>query len=188
MKDVKFILTSLIIFLFITPLFAKNMEQMLGVGYSGNFGFNFIGTSDTSAQFQTLFGNPSISVKYWLTSDIGIQGIIGLFNISSSENDTFGFNMGGRLLYNLIDGVYSNLYIGSGLGFTIADSADNERTFLTNIQAGSGIEFFIPKLEDIAFSFELGLDIAFGTLEGKGAFLFSLDAANFIISGLHYYF
>lgn len=149
---------------------AKDLAQRLGLGFNSQIGLA-----------ERL---DSVSVRYWLNKDMGIQGDFAFLNFSPEHGSSrTSSGVGGKFFYNLIEEANMNFYIGGGLNvFTQPDPVDTETGF--GIYALSGIEFFLQGLPNLGFDLELDLGVRY--LHDYGtAFGISADSIN---AGFHYYF
>jgi hypothetical protein len=194
------LLTLGLLLSFSTEATALDLAHRLGLGYASNISPNLLDLlGGDSSSSSILYGNHAFSAKYWVTPEMGVQGTFGMYAVNSAA-DLFALNAGGRFLYNLIQRDYSNLYIGTGVGLIFGDispaantsqsdpSTNNDGIFLCNFQGVAGVEFMIPRLDDISFNFEAGLNLGFGSVADEFTFLFSFVSSNFVSGGIHYYF
>jgi hypothetical protein len=117
---------------------AKDMSQRLGVGFKNQF------ASDL----------PGIAAQYWPSADLGLSATVGI------DTQTNNSKFGGMLkLYRVIyDEQNLNFYMGAGAGLLSQETAGrNESGF--EVQAFTGVEFFLHGLENLGFSFETGIAI-----------------------------
>ncbi len=141
--------------------------------------------------------SPQISVKFWVNPLFGLQ-LIGGFNVEKDSEQTFingntylleienqEYRIGGRANFNVLRRDYLNFYTFAGGGGIILRSSDEFRSASGfYIEAGGGIEFFIPWIKRLAFDLELGLgyravgdNYALGNLQNLMG-----------LAGFHYYF
>lgn len=143
--------------------FARDLQGRLGLGYNGQF------VSSLAAN-----GVPGISMKYAFTRDIAMEGVVGMSTATPSNSVTAV-----KFFKNLFFETNLNFYYMLGGGIVGADSRTGAE-FLT----GFGGEFFIPGLESLGFSFELGGE--FDNLSGN--FALKTFGASFLQAGMHFYF
>lgn len=117
---------------------AKDLSNRLGMGYKN----------------QSSVELPSIAVQYWPGPDLGFSGSIGIDTQSSSSK--FGAML---KLYRVVfpeDNL--NFYVGAGAGLLSTEtSGQNQSGF--ELMGFAGVEFFLPGLENVGFSFEAGTAI-----------------------------
>ncbi len=159
-----FVIASMTVLLFASTTFAKDLTGKVGVGFN---------TQLTNSAFAD-----SISGKFWVDDRLGFQAFLGF----AFEEFTDAFNVGGNVLYKLID--EENMYIaavgGLGLGYVDFDRGGDDLGF--EVRAGGEIEYFLDGLPNLGFSTSIGLelgDVLDNTFFRTGAFL---------SVGLHYYF
>ncbi|MGD9209806.1 MAG: hypothetical protein PVI90_03470 [Desulfobacteraceae bacterium] len=145
--------------------FAKDLTGRLGVGFNTQ-----LSASETDA----------ISVKYWYTDRLGIQGILGL--LSSDDYDEY--NIGSKVYYKIKD--EENLHVDAfaALAFTHIDPNDEDTDTDLFLGGGFAIEYFFSGLPNLGFSSEIGL--AFVDYDDNNSFGTTADTA--ISAGIHYYF
>ena len=125
---------------------AKNMSSRLGFGYSDQFSSKEL---------------PSATVRYYSEADYGVSLAVAM---DTEDNKS---RYGGMVkAYKIIfPEDYLNFYIGGGLGFLSVESSNNTGSG-TKTDSGVeltgfiGAEFFIPKLDNLGFSFEAGLGVS----------------------------
>ncbi len=117
---------------------AKDLSQRLGVGFKNQFAADL----------------PGIAAQYWPSADLGLSATVGI------DTQTNNSKFGGMLkLYRVIyDEQNLNFYMGAGAGLLSQETAGrNESGF--EVQAFTGVEFFLHGLENLGFSFETGIAI-----------------------------
>lgn len=144
---------------------AKDLGGKLGVGFNSQ-----LTARDVS----------SISAKYWISDDLGAQGILGFY----SDDDYNEFDMAGKILFKLKD--EENLHVDAfgALGFTRYEYDDGDDDSGISMAGGLAIEFFFSGLPNLGFSSEVGL--AFSDISDNSSFKTTSD--TFITAGIHYYF
>ena len=103
MKSTRITLIAFLIILFITATgYAKDLKGRLGIGFNSQL---------------TARSVNSISMKYWLSSNLGFQGTFGF--VSSDDYDEL--DLGGKVLFKIQD--EKNLHVDAfgGLGFVNYD-------------------------------------------------------------------
>lgn len=146
-------------------LYAKDLKGQIGLGFNSQLSGG---------------GLDSLSAKYWVSNDLGFQGILG-FQFADEVDET---NVGGKVMYKLID--EPNMYVAGigGLGLTHVDPDRGDSDTGWWASAGVGLEYFFSGLPNLAFSTEVGL--VFSDYRDNDSFNTSADTA--ISAGIHYYF
>ncbi len=142
---------------------AKNLHARVGLGYNSQFA-NSSATNGVSA----------VSLKYGLTRDIAAAAVIGL----GTQNPKNGVTAV-KLFKNLFFENNLNFYFVVGGGIVSAAGVTGAE-FL----GGFGSEFFIPGLESLGFSFEVGASMD----NLGGGFALKTFGASFLNAGIHFYF
>lgn len=142
---------------------ARDMHGRLGLGYNAQFA----NTSETN-------GTPGVSIKYGLTRDIAIAGIVAI-NTGSPTNSATAI----KLFKNIFLETNLNFYFVFGGGIVKAND-NTGAEFL----GGFGAEFFIPGLESIGFSIETGAALS----NISGSFALRTIGVNILEAGVHFYF
>lgn len=121
---------------------AVNLKRRVGVGYSA---------------LSPLSG---WSIRYWLTGDLAVNGIID-FHFETDRNE---FLLGGRIIYKAKDERNLNLYLGGEVGVDLRQNRDD------NFSLGPfvGLEYFMMRLPNLGLGAEIGAyyqsaDSAFAT-------------------------
>ena len=146
-------------------VYAKDLKGKIGLGFNSQLSEN---------------GMDSVSAKYWLNNDLGFQGIAG-FTFSDDINE---FDLGGKVMYKLID--EQNMYVAGigGLGYTRVDvdgGGDDSGLWLSG---GVGLEYFFNGLPNLGFSTEISL--VYSDYRDNSSFNTAADTA--VSAGIHYYF
>jgi hypothetical protein len=143
---------------------ARDLQGRLGLGYNAQF----------SNQRATNGGVPAIAAKYALTKDVAIEGVVGIAT-TSPANTVLGMKFYKILFFenNL------NFYGMLAGGLVTASSTSG-----VDLQGGFGTEFFIPGLESVGFSFEVGGDLT----NLSGSMVFRTMGASFLDAGMRFYF
>ncbi|MCM2278333.1 MAG: hypothetical protein NDJ89_09680 [Oligoflexia bacterium] len=142
--------------------YGKELQGRLGVGYNSEF---------ANSATQRV---PGISLKYGLSRDIAIEGIVGVATTSPSNSVTAV-----KLFKNVFYETNLNFYFMLGGGILSANSRTGAE-FL----GGVGVEFFIPGIESLGFSMETG-----GSLDNLGGnFVLKTLGVSFLDAGIHFYF
>ncbi len=146
-----------------TPVFAKDMQGRLGLGYNSEF-----------ANASETHGVPGVSLKYGITRDLAIEGVVGVTTATPS-NSVVGL----KLFKNIFYETNLNFYFMLG-GALLSANQKKGAEFLS----GFGVEFFIPGIESLGFSVETG-----GSLNNlSGHYVFRTLGVSFLSAGIHFYF
>jgi hypothetical protein len=148
----------------LTPTtYARDLQGRLGLGYNNQW----------ANQSQTG-GVPAVSLKYAFTRDIATELVVGVAT-STPGNSVFGV----KFFKNIFLETNLNFYFVAGLGRIAANSKSG-----TQLLSGFGSEFFIPGIESLGFSMEMG-----GELENlSGSFVLKTMGISFLNAGMHFYF
>lgn len=141
---------------------ARDMSARLGVGFVDEF--------SNSSGTRTV---PAISLKYGLSKDLAVSGILG-FNTAVPTAATIG----GKVFRNLF--FEQNLNFYTALGFAYVKGTNSGVELLGLL----GAEFFIPGIESLGFSFETGVSANNAT----GSFALKTVGFTFLHAGMHFYF
>lgn len=143
---------------------ARDLQGRLGLGYNAQF----------SNQRELNGSVPAIAGKYAMTKDLAVEGVVGLATTTPS-NSVVGFKFFKNLFYenNL------NFYGMLGAGLVTANTHSG-----VDLLGGFGAEFFIPGLESVGLSFEVGADMTNIT----GSMIFRTMGASFLDAGMRFYF
>jgi hypothetical protein len=143
---------------------ARDLQGRLGLGFNAQF-----------ANQREVNGRvPAISAKYAVTKDIAFEGIIGLAT-TTPGNSVVAMKFFKTLFFenNL------NFYPMLAGGLVTANATSG-----IDLQGGFGTEFFIPGLESVGFSFELGGELT----NLSGSMVFRTMGASFLDAGMRFYF
>jgi hypothetical protein len=163
------------------PASAKDLTDRVGVGYSATFS----GSPDALS---------SVSARYWVSQEIGVEGDLGLLiNSPKGGSSSTNFGIGATGLYSFIDEPNLKLFGEGGLAFgsvgvtTVSATGVASTTGETavGLNAGMGIEFFLVGLPNLGWTTELGLN--YTTVSKVGSAL-SLGGGDFATFGIRYYF
>lgn len=142
---------------------ARDLTGRLGFGYNAEFVNSLID--------QRV---PGISIKYGLTRDIAVEGIVGV--ATSSPVDTV---TGVKFFKNIFYETNLNFYFMLG-GAILNAQGRGGAEFLS----GFGVEFFIPGIESLGFACETG-----GSFDNlSGSFALRTLGVSFLDAGIHFYF
>lgn len=117
---------------------AKDLSNRLGIGFKN----------------QSSVDLPGMAVQYWPGADLGFSGTIALD--TQTSNSKFGAM---AKLYRVIfpeDNL--NFYLGAGAGVLSIETAGNNQSGF-ELMGFAGVEFFLPGLENVGWSFEAGTAI-----------------------------
>lgn len=143
--------------------YAKELQGRLGVGYNSEF------ANSTSANRM-----PGVSLKYALSRDLALEGIVGVATTTPSNSVTAA-----KFFKNVFLETNLNFYFMFGFGVMSAFGRTG-----TELMGGMGAEFFIPGIESLGFSVETG-----GTFDNMaGSFALKTLGASFLDAGIHFYF
>jgi hypothetical protein len=176
MKEVpmkKFLLTFCAILLFALPASAKDTAGLWGVGFT-----KALSPADSSLT--------SISVRYWLDKQLGLEGLFGYNLINRDEDDERAFNLGGRFLVKVVEEQNLHVYGGAGLAllYNKNDSKGEDGKAGLGVDAFAGVEYFFQGLPNLGFSSEVGVGLA----SSGGTTAFGTNGGSFLDFGIRYYF
>lgn len=160
--------------LFAAPLFlgicltpsaeARDLQGRLGLGYNAQF-----------ANYRESGNNvPAVAAKYAVTKDIAFEGVFGV-----ATTDPGNSVLGVKFFKNIFFENNMNFYGMLAAGLVSANSKSG-----TDLQGGFGAEFFIPGLESLGLSFEVGGELTNIT----GSMVFRTMGASFLNAGMRFYF
>ena len=144
---------------------AKDLKEHLGVGFN----------SQLSPQ-----GVESLSAKYWINNEFGVQGIFGF----RYTDDADEMDAGVKVLFKIKD--EENLHVDAvaGVGFAYVNPDQGSSDTATWLSGGLGIEYFFSGLPNLGFSTEVGLTI----MDYEDDTSVGTTADTFVGAGIHYYF
>ena len=161
---------------------AKEMAGRIGVGYNGQIATSY--ATDFGTDTVALH---SMSAKFWINDDMGIQGVVGLNTWSLAKTGGYDLAMAGKFLYNIIQEQNMNFFTGGGLGlmFVGRDYGKEEKSDVGfNFFGGAGFEWYFQGLPNLGFSAEIGLQyVDLGKWSEFGSY-----GGAFTVFGIHYYF
>jgi len=158
-----YLVTLLLLSLCSSQGFARDLHGRFGLGYNNEFA-NAEGSNSV----------PGISLKYGLTRAIAINPIFGV-RTSSPSNTVAALKFYKNIFYE----TNLNFHFMFGGGVITADS----RTAADFI-SGFGAEFFIPGVESLGISVEVGGGFSNVTDE----FVFRTLGMSILDAGVHFYF
>ena len=142
---------------------ARDLQGRLGLGYNAQF-------ANTTA----TNGVPAVGIKYGLTRDVAAEAVVGVAT-TNPGNSVFA----GKFYKNLFFETNLNFYFLMAAGLVNANKKSGAQ-FL----GGFGTEFFIPGLESLGFSMEVG-----GSFDNlSGSFALKTMGVSFLNAGMHFYF
>ncbi|MBC7386029.1 MAG: hypothetical protein H7301_07710 [Cryobacterium sp.] len=143
---------------------ARDLQGRMGLGYNAQFA-NYRESGNST---------PAIAAKYAPTKDIALEGVLGVAT-TKPGNSVVALKLFKNLFYenNL------NFYGMLAGGLVTANSNSG-----VDLQGGFGCEFFIPGLESVGMSFELGGELTNIT----GSMVFRTVGASFLNAGMRFYF
>jgi hypothetical protein len=144
--------------------YARDMQGRFGLGFNRQF-----------SNINTQNAVPGISIKYALNRVIALEAIAGI-TTASPGNAVAAM----KFYSNIFSETNLNFYFTIGGGLVTGNSVTGAE-FLS----GLGTEFFVPGLESIGFSFELGAAL---TNLPSGSFVLKTYGATFLDAGVHFYF
>lgn len=143
---------------------ARDMQGRLGLGTNAEF----------ANTYASGFRVPAVSVKYGLSRDLALEGVIGFATINPSNSITAI-----KLFKNLFYETNLNFYATAGVGLLNANSQAG-----IELLGGFGVEFFIPGLESLGLSMETGVTFD----NGSGSYALKTLGVSFLDAGIHFYF
>jgi hypothetical protein len=147
-----------------TVTWARDMEGRVGIGYNSEF----------ANSYANGYRLPGISLKYTVSRDIALEGIIGIATTSPSNSVTAG-----KIFRNLFFEPNLNFYFMGGIGIINTNSIAG-----IEFLAGVGVEFFIPGAESLGFAMETGASFD----NGSGGYAIKTLGVSFLDAGIHFYF
>jgi hypothetical protein len=142
---------------------ARDLQGRLGIGYNAQF-----------ANFHETNGVPAIAAKYAPTKDIAFEAVLGM-TTATPGNSVIGL----KFFKNLFFENNLNFYTMLAGGLVTANTLSG-----MDFQGGFGCEFFIPGLESVGISFELGAELT----DISGSMVFRTMGASFLNAGMRFYF
>ena len=146
---------------------AKDLADRWGIGFTQG-----LATTDP--------GHTSLSVRYWIDSQLAVEGQAG-FSVSDRDNepDERSFSVGGRFLIKVVEEENLHAYGGAGISF-LNEKEDGNSDQGVGADAFAGVEFFFQGLPHLGLSTEFGL-----VVEELGD---RTDFGGFASLGIRYYF
>lgn len=120
---------------------AKDLTNRLGVGYSDQFGVSG--------------GLPSVAVRYFVNTDLALGAALGV----DTEKNASKFGFAAKVMRIIFHEDNMNFYMGASAGLISREKAGhNDSGF--DLSGFGGGEFFLPGLDSLGFSFEMGVGVA----------------------------
>ncbi len=117
---------------------AKDLSNRLGIGFKN----------------QSSVDLPSMAVQYWPGSELGLSVSLGL----DTEPTKSKFSGMAKIYRVIFPEDNLNFYLGAGAGvLSLEEVGKNQSGF--ELMGFAGCEFFLPGLENVGWSFELGTAI-----------------------------
>lgn len=117
---------------------AKDMSNRLGLGFKD----------------QSSIALPSIALQYWPGSELGLAATVGL----DTQTNNSRFSAMAKIYRVIFPEDNLNFYMGAGAGVLSVETAGNNQSGF-ELMGFAGVEFFIPGLDSIGWSFEAGTAI-----------------------------
>jgi hypothetical protein len=170
-KTLAFLLAALALSL---PSAAKDLSNRWGVGFT------------TALSPEASFGDEltSLSVRYWLDKQLGLEGVVGYSLVNRDEGEDQRYStFGGRFLIKMVEEENLHVYGGAGIAFLYAKEGDNKGSGV-GVEAFAGAEYFFQGLPNLGFSSEVGLRLS----DTGDTTVFGTDGGSFLNFGIRYYF
>lgn len=117
---------------------AKDMTNRLGVGYKDTFSINL----------------PGMALQYYPGADLGLSGVLGV----DTQRDSSKFGMMAKVHRIIFHEENLHFYMGAGAGLISVESAGSNQSGF-ELTGFAGTEFFFAGLENLGFSFEVGVGV-----------------------------
>jgi hypothetical protein len=141
------------------PAAGRELQGRLGIGYNSEFANGAV---------------PSLSLKYALARDLGTELVLGV-NTATPTSTVGAFKLSKGLFFE----TNLNLSAFAGAGMV----AVNGNSGFEGL-AGFALEFFIPGLESVGFTSDMGVSLG----NGSGSFALRTLGVSFLNAGIHFYF
>lgn len=142
--------------------------------------------------YQASFNNGNVgawSVKYGLSANTTVQGLVGFNIVKGGSNETASF--GARVLYDLAEAENSDFYTGLGVAYSyFGNAAVGGPDDVLSVSIPLGFEFSLANVPNVAFSGEMGLQYNKQTQGAKAWNIGSVGGGTGAVftAGAHYYF
>jgi len=123
------------------PVSAKDLSSRLGVGFTDQAGLSS--------------SMPSLSARYYPNADMGIQASLGV----DTENDRSRFGFSAKVFRIVFAEDNMNFYMGAGAGLVSQERSTGGTDSGFELSGFGGGEFFFSGLENLRFSFEMGVGV-----------------------------
>ncbi len=148
MNQNRSLFTVLVALLFLIPAYipsvseAKDLSSRLGIGFKNQSSANL----------------PSLAIQYWPGAELGLSVSLGL----DTETSNSKFSAMAKIYRVVFQEDNLNFYLGAGAGVlslenTVGATTTNQSGF--ELMGYAGVEFFLPGLDSIGWSFEAGTAI-----------------------------
>jgi len=119
---------------------AKDLANRLGVGYADQVGVDG--------------GLPSIAVRYYPSTELGLMATLGV----DTQKNASKFAFGAKVFRVIFQEDNLNFYMGAGAGLVSREKlGKNDSGF--EVTGFGGAEFFFTGLDNLGFSFEMGVGV-----------------------------
>lgn len=152
--------------LFFSPslvTYARDLHGRIGLGYNAEF-----------ANLQKQNGAPGLSIKYGMTRDIAVEGVLSLATTNPANSATAI-----KFFKNIFFETNLNFYFMIGGGILNAEKKSG-----AEILGGFGAEYFIPGVDSLGMSMETG--VSFNNI--SGTYALRTLGFSFLNAGMHFYF
>lgn len=167
----KFLIAISVLLAMSSAALASELSGMWGVGYTKAF-----------APYDS--GLSSLSVRYWVDRQLGIEGFFGLLARENNKGvDQRYYNFGTRFLIKIVEEENLHVYGGGGIAI-LYEKSDEDGHGGVGAQGFAGVEYFFQGLPHLGFSSEIGLslqDVGDNTT-------FGTTGESFMNMGIRYYF
>jgi hypothetical protein len=157
------LLGALLVLVFSDAAHARDLQGRLGVGFNRQF-----------ASSAYAGGPPGAAVKYAFTREFAAEAVFAIATTNPGTSAT-----GAKFFRNFFHETNLNFYSFLG-GAVVASNTKTGADFL----GGVGTEFFIPGLESLGFSMEVGASLT----NLSGSFVFRTMGSSFLEAGMRFYF
>ena len=120
---------------------AKDLSNRLGVGFSNQFGIS-----------EEI---PSIQMRYYPSAGYGLSAALGV----DTEKDHSRFGFMAKVIKVIFFEDNLNFYTGASAALVSQETTPNKQDSGFDLAGIVGVEFFMPGLENLGFSFETGVGV-----------------------------
>ncbi len=149
-------------FSFANSVFAKDMQQRLGVGYRNSF----------------VVDVPAVAVNYFFSNEIATQFSIGIDTQKDNSRSAYGLG----LRRTIFKEANLNFHIGGQVALVNQEISGSSSSGF-DLAALSGVEFYMSGLENLGFSVDTG--IAMSSVQQTR---FRTLGQSFLSAGIFFYF